>query len=267
MQAFLINLARSPERRAHMLSELAKTTLTFEVVEGLDARDLDLSDERLVTPAMLARASFRRGAVGCTHSHHRVYRRILELGLDCGLVLEDDIDLPADLGELAETVASHMSGAEIVLLNWHAYGPVEFSKNDTVKLPNSRLLAYPVSLYRLTSGAAFLITAEACRRLEDGEMPMRTHCDDWEFFVGQGELDRVRGVVPRPIANTPVFRTTIDPFPAGSWQLRFREKVAKARVPLLQRVLAGRRARLDREQAKALLVNKAYVTGRPERQS
>jgi glycosyl transferase family 25 len=265
MQAFLINLQRSADRRAHMLRELAKTTLSYEVVEGLDARDLDLSDESLVTPQMLARSSFKRGSAGCTLSHHRVYRRILELGLECGLVLEDDIDLPADLGELATEVASQMSGAEVVLLNWHADGPVEFSKDDTVELQNLRLLAYPVTLHRLTSGAAYLVTAEACRRLDQGEVPMRTHGDDWEFFVDHGEIDRVRGVVPRPVANSPRFRTTIDPFPPGSMQLRLRETVAKAKLPLLQQALAVRRARLDREQAQALLVDKAYVNGRQER--
>jgi len=246
-----------------MLSELQKTTLAYEVVEGLDARQLDLSNERLVTPAMLARPTFRPGAAGCTLSHHRVYRRILELGHECGLVLEDDIDLPADLGTLADAVASQMSGAEIVLLNFHAYGPVEFSSNDTIELPNSRLLAYPVNLHRLTSGAAYLVTAEACRRLEDGEVPMRTHCDDWEFFVSQGELDRVRGVLPMAVFNSPRFRTTIDAFPPGSLQLRLREMVATAKVPLLQRALAARRA--HGEKAQALLVDKTYVTGRAER--
>ena len=98
MQVYVVNLARSPERRAHITAELAKTGLDYEIVTAVDGRDLDLDDVTLITPALLARNAFPAGAAGCALSHLRVYEEVLARGLDHALIIEDDVTLPADLG-------------------------------------------------------------------------------------------------------------------------------------------------------------------------
>ena len=42
MHAYVINLARSPERRAYISAELKKARVEYEIVTGVDGRDLDL---------------------------------------------------------------------------------------------------------------------------------------------------------------------------------------------------------------------------------
>ncbi len=48
MRAYVVNLARSPERRAHIIAELEKSGIDYEFVDGVDGRDLDLHDAQTV---------------------------------------------------------------------------------------------------------------------------------------------------------------------------------------------------------------------------
>ena len=42
MRAYVINLARSLDRRAHITAELRKTGLDYEIIAAVDGRDLVL---------------------------------------------------------------------------------------------------------------------------------------------------------------------------------------------------------------------------------
>ena len=53
MHAYVINLARSLDRRAHITAELKKTGLDYEIITAVDGRDLDLRDPTIVDPSLL----------------------------------------------------------------------------------------------------------------------------------------------------------------------------------------------------------------------
>ena len=97
MHAYVINLARSTDRRAHITAELQRVGLDFEFISAVDGRTLDLSDSTLIDPSLVSRCVFPAGTVGCALSHFHVYQKILEDGRDTALVLEDDVILPDDL--------------------------------------------------------------------------------------------------------------------------------------------------------------------------
>jgi glycosyl transferase family 25 len=246
MQAYVVNLARSPDRRAHIVAQLEKTRIHYEVVDAVDGRDLDLRDTRLFDPTVVGTSTFRPGAAGCALSHLKVYRRVLEDGLEKALILEDDIELPTDLGELISATAQHMMGAEVVLLNFHSHDPCRITKAGSVPLPSSRLLVRVVDEGQPSSTGGYLITREACARMVRTVLPLRVHPDDWGFFHREGAIDHVRCVVPMPITNSATLRTTIDYYRPGSLQARVREAVASRRVPLLHQALALRRRRTFR---------------------
>src|SRR5271156_7071472 len=112
MHAYVINLARSKDRRAHITAELQRARLDYEVITAVDGRTLDLSGSTLIDPSLASRCEFPAGTVGCALSHFHVYQKILEDGRDRALVLEDDVTLPADLNDLVDEVAGHLTGAE-----------------------------------------------------------------------------------------------------------------------------------------------------------
>ena len=112
MYAYVINLARSVDRRAHITAELKKTGLDYQIVTAVDGRDLDLSDPAIVEPSLATKTASMAGAAGCALSHLIAYRNMIADGLDEVLVLEDDVILPPDLGILADAVADQLAGAE-----------------------------------------------------------------------------------------------------------------------------------------------------------
>ena len=80
MHVYIINLARSPDRREYIVRQLANTGLSYEVVAGIDGRGLDFDNSetaRLVAPSVLVNKSLLAGEIGCAMSHLRVYEKIL----------------------------------------------------------------------------------------------------------------------------------------------------------------------------------------------
>src|SRR5262249_4415431 len=53
MRAYVINLARSLDRRAHITAELQKTGLDYEFITAVDGRELDLDDPTIVDSALI----------------------------------------------------------------------------------------------------------------------------------------------------------------------------------------------------------------------
>ena len=243
MQAYVINLARSLERRAHIMTQLGKARIQYEIVTAVDGRDLDLSDTQVVDPAFARASAGRPGLIGCALSHLEVYRRVLDDGLERACILEDDIVLPTDLGILNDAITQHLRGAEVVLLNFHSKAPCRITKVGAARLPSSRLLVQVVDEGQAASAGGYLITREACERMVNTVLPVRVVADDWAFFYRKGAIDRLRCVVPMPVIQSPAFRTTISYHEPGSLYGSVRETIAGSRVPILHQALALRRRR------------------------
>ena len=243
MQTYVINLARSPDRRAHITAQLANAQVHYEIVNAVDGRDLDLGDTRVVDPMYARAIATRPGLVGCALSHLKTYRRILDAGLERACILEDDVILPTDLGVLTDAVMEHMTGAEVVLLNFHSQGPCRITKSGAARLPSSRHLVQVVDEGQAASAGGYLITREACARMVKTILPVRVVADDWAFFYRQGAIDRLRCVVPMPVIQSPAFRTTISHHEPGSLYTSIREAIAGSSVPILHQALALRRRR------------------------
>lgn len=245
MKAYVINLARATDRRSHMVEQLERVAVEFEFVEAIDGRVIELDGnplvdlERIESSGKVAPASVP-GSVGCTLSHLAVWRLALERDLSSVLVLEDDVELPDDLGPLASSVANLVSGAEVVLLDFHAPASVLKAVGQPSPLPGGRKL-YTSDGEELRAAGAYIATSEACRRLAAAVLPVHSSTDDWVSYLSMGAIDRLRFVVPMPVQQLPTFRSTIDTFLTHSFQTRIRE--AAAHTPCVSRLVALRRRR------------------------
>lgn len=259
MKAYIINLARSPERRAHMVSEFRKTGMEHEFVEGVEGANLDLNDSSIVDPICFGNSAFSPGVAGCAMSHLKVYEKIVEDGGEVALVLEDDVILPTDIGAIAEAVAVNMAGSEVVLLHYLSYRsllrgePGRISRKGSVELPSSRFLAFPAEVADLGGSQAYLVTREACELMAKAVLPVRVPADDWAFFFHERAFHSVRCVVPMPVRVNSEFRTTIDHYSPDSVQTYLRKAATK--VPLLSHALARRRQRIMNLKTKVELID------------
>ncbi len=263
MHAYVINLARSPDRRAHITAELQRTGLEYEIVPAVDGRTLDLADSALIDhPLLAARCPFPAGAAGCALSHLKTYEKILEDGRDQALVLEDDVTLPAGLSALADDIARHLTGAEVALLNFGGYppNPLRMSIEGSLDLPSSRLLALPIDAGQLVNAGAYVITREACARMIEHVLPIRATADDWRFFYDEGFLDRVRCVLPQPVTKSPNFESTIGLYSLGNGvKARMVGPFVRHRIPLLHQAILHRRRRIMRHWNQAEIVDMPFI--------
>ena len=260
MRAYVINLARSRDRRAHITAELRKTGLDYEIITAVDGRDLDLQDSTLLDPSLLTLNLFAAGAAGCALSHLRAYQKIVADGLDEALILEDDVILPADLGILVDAVADHMTGAEAALLNYASPDTCKLSLEGSVNLPSSRLLALPIDVRKVMNTTAYVITREACKRMGESAPPLRANADDWQFFYKEGILDRVRCVLPLAVDKSPKFESTIGIYSLGNGaKARLIGPFVRHKIPLLHQLVVSRRQRISRDMDRAEIVDMPFV--------
>jgi GR25 family glycosyltransferase involved in LPS biosynthesis len=258
VKAYVINLARSPDRRAHMVSQLRRTGMEYEFIEAIDGCELDLDDSDIVSPASLGRGQILSGdrggdrswsgVVGCALSHLKAYQKILYDGADAGLVLEDDVTLPSDIQEIAAAAAVHMAGADVVLLHYGnvnvAYSRgLRLSRTTAVQLTGPRILAFPAEIADVSGAGAYLVTREACEFMTREVLPVRVPADDWAFFFARDALRSVRCVAPIPVEIDPKFRTTIDHVVPWSLQT-FRHKAADT-IPFVRQALTRHRQRVN----------------------
>ena len=203
---------------------------------------------------------FSAGSAGAALSHLSVYQRILTDGLDNALVLEDDVLVPADLNNLADAVAEHLTGAEIALLNFHSSEPCRMGRMGAVSLTSGRFLALPIDISQPQSGAAYVITREACERMVKRAVPIRVLADSWWHFFREGQIDRVRCVVPLAVDKSPRFASSIGTYGVGDGlKARLVGPLVRGNFPGLRQALAYRRRRILRQWGRSEMVRAPFV--------
>lgn len=273
MHAYVVNLARSRDRRAHIITQLDQTSLDYEIVTAVDGRELDLSDDAIIDQSLpFIRSALTgldtglaAGTAGAALSHLNIYQKIIADGREGALVLEDDVALPADMAGLADAVAAQMSGAEVALLSVDSPEPCKMSSEGVTILPSGRMLALPIDISQPHSAAAYVITREACERMVKRMPPVRVQADGWAFFYREGILDRVRCVLPMPVLKQSQFMSTIGSYSLGDGLMaRLAGPVMRSKFPGLHQVLAYRRRRIHREWGRSEIVDTPFVE-RPSR--
>ena len=262
MYAYVINLARSRDRRAHMLAELKKTRIEYEFVSAVDGRDVDMSDPMLVSLAVLStRSQFPANTAGTVLSHLRCYERMIAEGRDTALILEDDVILPTDLNALADSVAKQLSGAEVALLSFDHGEPVKMSRESAVEVLGNRMLMLPIDANQPVSGGAYVITREACERMIKFALPIRLNPDNWGHFYEGGALDRIRCVVPLSVRKSASLTSTQGSYALGDG-IRFRLiwPIVKLELPVLHQILIRRRQRILDRFARWQVVDLPFIT-------
>jgi glycosyl transferase family 25 len=199
MEIFVINLRRSVRRRELMQRQLDRLGLRYRIFEATDGAELTEEEvERLSDPEARAIYRFTRGQVGCVVTKQRLYRTLVDEGIDSALILEDDLTLPDHLPQLLPQLEAQLRSDEVILLlGLPTYG-CELSTRDTVTLGRHQL-RYPMAAGQLTSGTAFMLRRPVAAALAEILLPMHTSSDWWGAFHAEGAFRSLRCLWPSPI--------------------------------------------------------------------
>ena len=199
MQAFVINLASSPDRLAYMMEQAMEVGLTIERFPAI--RGVEIRDTEVLGSTFDARLS--NGEAGCYASHLSCHQLILERGLPYGLVLEDDVELDISF------VAVAQAAAKLAPDNWdyiHLSSNIKRAVHPIQPLPD---MARDLIVYsRLPANmAAYLISAQGARKF----LTPRPRVRPIDMDVRHGWLMdfNIYGVAPSPARQTEIFVSDI----------------------------------------------------------
>lgn len=215
MEIVVINLKRSPERRAFMEEQLGRAGLPFTIFEAVDGRALDLAAvERYDRGLRLGRygIDLTRGEIAAYLSHDAIIARARRAGSGRVCVLEDDAVLPEDFPALLARIDALEPGCELVALTGMRtpshleLGP--FGEGQRL----CRLLGPPCTnpAYVLNARGAEKIAATAGTILRQIDITMGRY---WANGL------RIFAVLPYPIHVHPAFQSDIGQDRVDVWDL------------------------------------------------
>ena len=176
IKIFIISLIRQSERRRDILSQCYKLKLDVEIYDAVEGTRLDadfLREEVVDYPA----CKMTPGVIGCALSHRLVWERIIEEGLSCALILEDDAQIDDKLITTLKQIEINIGTKEnnVYLLT----PPESYYKNKKIQLGNG-VTFYKISDASLASG--YVVTQRAAQLLVKANTPIRWESDSWVYF-------------------------------------------------------------------------------------
>ena len=195
----IVVITMRPEFWKRLHRQLAGWIGQVRVCEATDGRTIDVAGwiaGRRYQPGE-APSGMTRGELGCSDSHQRVWRHVVQSGAEGALVLEDDADVPPDLPLWVQAAWRYRDRWDLAYLgyNWQ---------------PNARPVP-DVAGFEIPdlAGAwhvmhAYLLTQRGAKRLLQDALPIRLPLDVYVARCTQAGLrawQSVRPVVPT-IADT-----------------------------------------------------------------
>lgn len=194
MKIFVINLARSTERRKCIEQQLSLLNLEYEIVEAVDGSQLSYTDIMKETRPLNYALSC--GEVGCALSHINIYKKIVSEGIPMALVLEDDALIDHITVEaMSEIEERNISFPTVTLLT---EGPKYIDK-PLHKSDKKKHFIYEV--LEATCSHGYVLNNSAAFRMANFLYPVWMVADKWQVLK-EYSVCKVEAVIPPVIRKT-----------------------------------------------------------------
>ncbi|MFV0582573.1 MAG: glycosyltransferase family 25 protein [Parabacteroides gordonii] len=182
MKTYIINLEKSLDRKRYVENILSNYPfLDIEFIVAVDANKMSNEEQnKLFNVTGFSKKyskKVRPGEIGCTLSHQKCYRKLLNSNEDYVLILEDDIILNNEFQETLEKLKNHIDPIKpqvILLSGWYWF-------YKSTRLNKKYKLADVLDAF-LTH--AYIINKTAAKLLVE-PYPF-TMADDWKYIRQKG---------------------------------------------------------------------------------
>ncbi len=182
MKTYVVNLASSTDRRQYM-EQLLHTypQLTLEFIDAVNGK---LMTSRQKAEAfdfdqfsILMQRQARPGEIGCTLSHQKCYRRLIESSEKCAIIFEDDLIVNEPIDNIIPHIKQWLECDEprlLLLSGWFWYS--SSSQFDSTHKISRAVDGYLTHAYALNRAAANLMI----------DAKPWYAADAWHIFIKRG---------------------------------------------------------------------------------
>lgn len=179
MNVYVINLARRKERLSFMERQFASLRLDVERVDGVDGDRLPKEERTKAVNGFRWWCSqgytARAGEVGCALSHRKALAKIVEAGLPCACIMEDDVTLDEGFCDALESVERFLaseSDARVVIMT-----PCEAANGEGF-----------VRISWAQSCGCYVVNHGTAKRILAVTSPLTSTIDDWRRWSEKGKF-------------------------------------------------------------------------------
>ena len=213
---YVLNLERSPERRAFILGHLASMDLPANIFPAVDGRTLDIPEleGKGIYRDAVARDKFSRSLsaaeIGCALSHVGLYEKLVQEGVEAALVLEDDAMLVNGFREQLATLMSELPA------DWDVVQLI--FKCEDVEPFSPCLVRFPMRTAMPVAAAGYLISRAGAMKLVANAYPLRYPADSligrsprWgaNVYGARPQLVTINNIFPSNIAAARTMKARI----------------------------------------------------------
>ena len=184
MRLFAINLARRTERMAFMERQFAVAQLDFERIDAVDGEKLSSEDRGRAVNGFrwwcVQGYKARAGEIGCALSHGLALARIVDEGLPCACIMEDDVTLGEGFCHALETAERFLvtqADPKVVLLT-----PCDAAKGHAAEKEGFVRISWA------SSTGCYVVNQEAAKRILAVTTPITSTIDDWRRWSEKGKF-------------------------------------------------------------------------------
>jgi glycosyl transferase family 25 len=257
MRVFVINLARSTDRKQYMQQQFEKLGIPFEFIKAVDADNL--SDEVIEQMQDPAHAEFltsvmRKGSYACLLSHHSIFKKMVDEKIPYAAIFEDDAELSSDFKTVLTCVKQQLCTNEIVLFYSHNnYQETIFSTQQAVPV-GTRQLVYTMDVWSHSTAAGYIVTLAAAKQLLTINSNVQLPFDSWGSYFDKGYINSLRCVIPFPV--TPgKFESEINYVKGDSLMGKIRVILHKYKFFPINKILEYRRNHYIKQYSAYTLTN------------
>jgi glycosyl transferase family 25 len=247
MKVLAMTLRRVPQRGEYIEQHLRQLHLDYELIDCVDFKDY--------TPAafssfynkkvIAANKYLTMGVIGCTLSHLKIYEKIVNTGLPYAFIIEDDVVMPQNIGEILSRLETEIKADEIIAVSYHnRYDKISSLSNLHKKPLTPHLqLVYPVHLDEIASTMGYVVTLAVARRMLKINRPVYLSSDYWADYYAKGAFTSFRCLYPILIKPAKL-KGTIE-YPAARTLFgKFASWIRQRRIPVLLQILEKRRDKI-----------------------
>jgi glycosyl transferase family 25 len=190
---YIINLKKSIKRRESLIKEFEKHKISnYNFIEAVNGYHLNL-EELKNKNIILHNNDLKRGEIGCSLSHYKIYEEILNKDAEINLILEDDTFFVNGFNNKLNKILNKVLNVEwdIFYLGINCYS--KFCKEGEFIGNKINGIYYPKHCIPGTHG--YLIKKESIKKIIDSFFPINVAVDTFLMMLDIKRLTLINTII------------------------------------------------------------------------